>query len=90
MKRRVIVPALIVGALSCVFGTAALFGVFYALIHAAERYAGTKLLNDSPMGMFQQNPQAAAFAVIGVAFAWFAFGFFITYSQRSSRAELGK
>jgi hypothetical protein len=89
VNRRVIGRALLVGALSCLFGTLGLFGAFYLLIHGAERYAGTKLLNDSPMGMFQQNPSAAAFAIGGVAFAWFAFGFFITYSRLSSRAELG-
>ena len=88
MSAKVIRRALLVGCLSCVFGTLALFGVFYFLIQGAERYAGTKLVGDSPMGMFQQNPSAAAFAIGGVAFAWFAFGFFITYTRMSSREEL--
>ncbi|GAC1659667.1 MAG: hypothetical protein NVS9B15_22710 [Acidobacteriaceae bacterium] len=90
MNGRVIARALLAGVLSCSVGTIVLFGAFYFLIHAAESYAGTKLLNDSPMGMFQQNPSAAAFAIGGVAFAWFAFGFFITYSRLSSREELGR
>lgn len=90
MKGRVILPALLLGLFSSIFGTAALFTAFYFLIHAAENKAGVRWLNDSPMGMFEQNPQVAASAIAGVAFAFFAFTFFITYSRRSSRAEAGE
>jgi hypothetical protein len=84
-KSRVVPVSLLVGALSCVLGTAAIFISFFYLIHGAERWSGAQLLNDTPLGMFEQNRWAAASAIVGMAAAWFAFGFFITYSQLSSR-----
>jgi hypothetical protein len=84
-KHRIVPFSLFVGALSCVLGTAAIFVSFFYLIHGAEHWSGAQLLNDTPLGMFEQNRWAAASAIVGVAAAWFAFGFFITYSQLSSR-----
>jgi hypothetical protein len=85
---RTVQKALLVGAISCILGTTAIFGSLYFLIHAAERWAQTQLVNEGLLGLFQSNLFAAIFAVGGVAFAWFAFGFFITYSRLSSKAEL--
>jgi hypothetical protein len=85
-KKRVVPLSLLAGSVSCVLGTAVIFVAFFYLIHGAEHWSGAHLLNDTPLGMFEQNRWAAASAVGGMAAAWFAFGFFITYSQLSSRS----
>ena len=88
MSSRVVPKSLQAGALSCLCGSVATFGSFYWLIRGAERWADAKIPNDSFMGLFQFNVWLACWAIGGVAFAWFAFGFFVTYSRMSSRAEL--
>jgi hypothetical protein len=90
VHKNIFIRSVWIGVTCCVFGTVLLFGTFELLLRGAERWVGTRMPNDTLMGMFHQNWFTACFAVGGVAFAWFAFGFFIAYSRMSSRAELGE
>jgi hypothetical protein len=81
--------AIAVGSLSSVLGTLLMLGSFYGFLRIAERWSGARLSTDSLAGIWQNTPISVLISALGgFLFAWFAFGFIITYSQLSSRDEL--
>lgn len=76
------------GAVCCVVGTAAMSVGFWLMIRVAEKWSNAHLLKDDFAGLWASSSNAIASSVGGLMFAWFWFGFFITYSRLSSRAEL--
>jgi hypothetical protein len=87
-KAKVLPISLVVGALSCVLGVVLIFGTFYGVLRRAERWADNALPEHNLGDLYRHSPFSAVSAVGGVAAASFAFGFFICFSQLSSKAQM--